>query len=216
MRKQFAVIGLGRFGLSVAKTLSELGHDVLAIDSSELAVQSVVNYVTHAVQIDARDEEALQSVGIRNFEVVIVGMGNDLETSILLTLILKEMGIKFVVAKAMSSLHGKVLAKVGADKVIFPEKDVGVRLAHSLSISNIMDYIELTPEYSLLEIVAPSKFINRSLGELNLRAKYGMSIMAIKRGDSVIVAPGADTYLEEKDLLILVCKNETLAKFPSE
>lgn len=216
MRKQYAVIGLGRFGMSVAKTLSEQGNDVLAIDSSELAVQSVVNYVTHAVQVDAREEETLRSLGIRNFDVVIVAIGNDIEASILITLILKEMGIRFVVCKAMNPLHGKVLEKVGADKVVFPEKDMGIRLARSLITSNVMDYIELTPEYSLLEIITPTKFVDKNLGELNLRAQYGISVMAIKRDNSIIVAPGADTYLEKKDVLILVCKNETVDKLPLE
>lgn len=215
MRKQVAIIGLGRFGASVARTLSELGHDVLAIDSSELAVQEVVNYVTHAVQADAREEEVLRSLGIRNFEIVIVAIGNDIEASILITLMLKEMGIKFVVAKAMNLLHGKVLKKVGADKVIFPEIDMGVRLAHSLITSNIMDYIELTSEDSLFEIITPSLFIDKNLGELNLRAKYGISVMAIKRDDSIFVAPGADTRLEKKDVLILVCNKEALNKLPS-
>ena len=215
MRKQVAIIGLGRFGASVARTLSELGHDVLAIDSSELAVQEVVNYVTHAVQADAREEEVLRSLGIRNFEIVIVAIGNDIEASILITLMLKEMGIKFVVAKAMNLLHGKVLKKVGADKVIFPEIDMGVRLAHSLITSNIMDYIELTSEDSLFEIITPSLFIDKNLGELNLRAKYGISVMAIKRDDSILVAPGADTRLEKKDVLILVCNKEALNKLPS-
>lgn len=216
MRKQYAVIGLGRFGASVAKTLSELGHDVLAIDSSDLAVQGVVNFVTHAVQVDAREEETLRSLGIRNFEVVIVAIGNDIEASILITLMLKEMGIRFVVCKAMTPLHGKVLEKVGADKVVFPEKDMGVRLARSLITSNVMDYIELTSEYSLLEILTPSKFVDKNLGELNLRAHYEISVMAIKRDNAIIVAPGADTHLEKKDVLILVCKNETLDKLPLE
>lgn len=212
MRKQYAVIGLGRFGTSVAKTLSEQGYDVLAIDSSELAVQSVVNYVTHAVQADAREEATLRSLGIRNFDVVIMAIGDDIEASILITLILKEMGIRFVVCKAMNPLHGKVLEKVGGDKIVFPEKEMGVRLARSLITSNVMDYIELTAEYSLLEIITPTKFVDKNLGELNLRAQYGISVMAIKRDDSIIVAPGADTRLEKKDILILVCKNETVDK----
>ncbi len=216
MKKQFAVIGLGRFGASVAKTLNELGNDVLAIDNSEEAVQNVINNVTHAVQADAREEETLYSLGIRNFDNVIVAIGDDIEASILITLMLKEMGIKFIVAKAMNSLHGKVLKKVGADKVVFPEKDMGIRLAHSLSASSILDYIELTNQESIIEVAVPSRFIDRSISELDLSAKYGISIIAIKRGNSVIIAPDGAEKLIKKDILILLCSIERLDKFLSE
>lgn len=216
MKKQFAVIGLGRFGASVAKTLNELGNDVLAIDNSEEAVQNVLNNVTHAVQGDAREEETLYSLGIRNFDTVIVAIGDDIEASILITLMLKEMGIKVIVAKAMNSLHGKVLKKVGADKVVFPEKDMGIRLAHSLSASSILDYIELTNQESIIEVAVPSRFIDRSISELDLSAKYGISIIAIKRGDSVIIAPDAAEKLIKKDILILLCSIERVDKFLSE
>ncbi len=212
MRKQFIVIGLGRFGQSVAKTLSSLGHDVLALDISENLVQSVVNDVTHAVQADAREEETLKALGVRNFDVAVVGIGNDLEANILITLMLKEMGVKYVVTKAQTALHGKVLKKIGADKIIYPEKDMGVRLAHNLVTSNFMDYIELSPDYSIVEIKAPDEFKNKSLGELNLRAKYGISVMTIKKEDSIIVAPGADSLIEESDTLIIITNNEALAK----
>jgi len=215
MRKQYAVIGLGRFGESVAKTLSSLGHDVLGIDTSECKVQAIVNDITHAVQADAREEETLRALGIRNFDVAVVAIGNDLESNIFITVMLKEMGVKYVVTKAQSNLHGKVLDKIGADKIIYPEKDMGVRLAHNLVTSNVMDYIELSPEYGVVEIITPAKFINKSLGELNLRAKYGISVMAIKKkGDLVIVAPGAEATIEENDVLIIVSSNDALAKLP--
>jgi len=215
MRKQYAVIGLGRFGESVAKTLSSLGHDVLGIDTSECKVQAIVNDITHAVQADAREEETLRALGIRNFDVAVVAIGNDLESNIFITVMLKEMGVKYVVTKAQSNLHGKVLNKIGADKIIYPEKDMGVRLAHNLVTSNVMDYIELSPDYGVVEIITPAKFINKSLGELNLRAKYGISVMAIKKkGETVIVAPGADATIEENDVLIIVSSNDALAKLP--
>ncbi|MCR4442301.1 MAG: TrkA family potassium uptake protein [Peptococcaceae bacterium] len=212
MRKQFAVIGLGRFGKSVALTLSELGHDVLAIDNAESNIQEVANSVTHAVQADAREEETLRALGIRNFDVVIVAIGNDIEANILITLMLKEMGVKFVVSKAMNALHGKVLGKIGADKIVFPEKDMGIRLAHNLVTFNVMDYIELAPGYSVLETMTPSRFVGKSLGELNLRARYGISVMAIKKAGTVVIAPGAGAVLEEKDILIVVGENEDLAR----
>ncbi|MFZ5946001.1 MAG: potassium channel family protein [Bacillota bacterium] len=213
MYKQFVVIGLGRFGASVAKTLSALGYEVLGIDISECKVQSLVNDITHAVQADAKEEETLKALGVRNFDVAIVAIGNDIESNILITVMLKEMGLKHVVTKAQNNLHGKVLERIGADKIIYPEKDMGVRVAHNLVTSNVMDYIELSPEYGVIEIISPTSFANKSLGELNLRAKYGISVMAIKkRGENIIVAPGADATIEENDILIIVSRNDALAK----
>lgn len=211
MRKQFVVIGLGRFGTSVATTLSELGHDVLAIDSRESAVQAVVNNVTHAVQADAREEETLKALGIRNFDVAVVAIGDDIQSNILITLILKEMGVKKVVSKAMNHLHGKLLEKIGADTIIYPEKDMGIRVAHNLVSYNVMDFIELTPDYSVMEVNVPAKFLNKTLGELNLRAKYGFSVMAIKKGDEIIVAPGADEKLEQNNIAIIVGKKDAIS-----
>jgi len=215
VRKQFVVIGLGRFGKSVAITISELGHDVLAIDKNESAVHSVMNDVTQAVQADAREEETLRALGVRNLDVAVVAMGDDLEANILITLMLKEMGTPYVVAKAQSSQHGKVLEKIGADKVIYPEQDMGIRLAHNLVTSNVMDYIELSPKFSIFEIVASAQFVNKSLGELDLRAVYGINVIAIKRNeDDIIVAPGANTVIEERDVLVIVGNKKLLAKLP--
>lgn len=214
MRKQFAVIGLGRFGTSVALTLSELGHDVLAIDTNESAVNSVVNHVTHAVEANALDEETLKALGMRNFDVVVVAIGDDIQANTIITLMLKEMGVKKVVSKAMNALHGKLLEKIGADKIVFPEKDMGIRVAHNLVTYNVMDCIELSPGYSILEVITPQVFVNKTLGELNLRAKYKVSVMAIKKEDAIIVAPGADERIEEKNVVIIVGKNEDLAKLP--
>jgi len=214
MKKQFVVIGLGSFGKSVAVTLSSLGYDVLGIDTSECEVQAIANQITHAVQADAREEETLRALGVRNFDVGIVAIGNDIESNILITVMLKELGVNYVVAKAQSNLHGKVLERVGADKIIFPEKDMGIRLAQNLVTSNVMDYIELSPDYGVVEIIAPHSFANKSLGELNLRAKFGISIMAIKKGNKILVAPGADARIDEKDILIIVSKKDALAKLP--
>lgn len=212
--KQFAVIGLGRFGSSVAKTLSSLGYEVLAIDSSEHEVQSIVNDVTHAVQVDALDEDALKALGIRNFDVVIVAIGEDVQANILVTVILKEMGVKKIIAKAKNNMHGKVLEKIGADLVVYPEKDMGIRVAYHLVSPNILDFIELSPEYSIIEIAAPSEFLGKSLGQLNLRAQYGMSVIAIKKKDSIIADPGAESVIEAEDILVFVGKNEAVNKLP--
>lgn len=215
MRKQFVVIGLGRFGTSVAKTLNILGHDVLAMDKNEHAVQVIMHDVTHAVQADARDEETLRALGVRNFDVAVVAIGDDLEANILITLMLKEMGIPYVVTKAQSGLHGKVLEKIGADKVIFPEQDMGIRLANNLIKTNVMDFIELSLDYSIFEIIASAQFVNKTLGELDLRAVYKINVVAIKKGaDQIIIAPGANAVIEQRDVLVVVCNKKALSKLP--
>ncbi|HBP65445.1 MAG TPA: potassium uptake system protein [Desulfosporosinus sp.] len=215
MRKQFVVIGLGRFGTSVAQTLSTLGHDVLAMDKDEHAVQVIMQDVTQAVQADARDEETLRALGVRNFDVAIVAIGDDLEANILITLMLKEMGIPYVVTKAQNALHGKVLEKIGADKIIYPEQDMGFRLANNLVRTNVMDFIELSLDYSIFEIIASSQFVGKNLGELNLRAVYGLNVVAIKQNaDQIVIAPGANAVVKEKDILVVVCNKKALAKLP--
>ena len=215
MRKQFAVIGLGRFGTSVAKTLTALGHEVLALDKNEHAVHDIMNEVTQAVQADAREEETLRALGVRNLDVAVVAIGDDLEANILITVMLKEIGIPYVVAKAQTAQHGKVLEKIGADKIVYPEKDMGIRLANNLIRTNVMDFIELSLDYSIFEIIAPSKFVNKSIGELNLRAVYKINVVAIKRGiDQIVIAPGANAVVEEKDIMVIVCNKKALSKLP--
>jgi trk system potassium uptake protein TrkA len=210
VKKQFVVIGLGRFGTSVALSLSALGHEVLAIDKNADAVQSISDKVTHAVIADCRDEEQLKALGVRNFETAIVAIGDDVQANILIALMLKDMGISYVAAKAQSALHGRVLEKIGVDRIVYPEKDMGYRLAQSLVTSNVLDFIELTPGYSIVEIKAPSKFINKSLAILNLRAKYKVSVLAIKRGTEVVIVPGGDETIIAKDELVILAKNEVL------
>ena len=202
--KQFVVIGLGRFGFSLAKTLYELGHDVLGIDNDEEIVQSVAESITHAVKADATDENALKALGVRNFDVAVVSIGNDIQSSILITLILKEMGIKYVVAKANSELHGRVLKKIGADRIVFPERDMGIRVAHNLTLSNILDYIELSPEYSIIEISALPAWYDKSLRQLNMRTKYGLNVIAIKRNGNIIISPNGDDMILRGDILAVV------------
>ncbi|MGB9813386.1 MAG: potassium channel family protein [Thermovenabulum sp.] len=210
--KQFVVIGLGRFGSSVAKTLYKLGYDVLGIDSNEEIVQSMADSITHAVQADATDENTMKALGIRNFDVGIVSIGNDIQSSILVTLILKDLGLKYVVAKANNELHGKVLYKIGADRVVFPERDMGIRVAHNLVSSNILDYIELSPDFSIVEIEALPEWYNKTLRQLEMRIKHGLNVMAIKRNDDIIVSPGADDVILEKDILVVVGKNKDIEK----
>jgi trk system potassium uptake protein TrkA len=210
--KQFVVIGCGRFGSSVAKTLYTLGHDVLAIDKDEEKIQELSDLVTHAVQADAVDENALRTIGIRNFDVAIVTIGSDIQASIMATLIAKELGVKTVISKAQSDLHAKVLYKIGADRVVFPERDMGVRVAHNLVSSNILDVIELSPDYSIVEIVAVDKWENKTLKELQLPNRYGISVMAIKHGEEINISPHAEDVIKKDDILIVIGGNEDLKK----
>jgi trk system potassium uptake protein TrkA len=212
MKKQFAVIGMGRFGSSVATALYRLGYEVLAIDKHEERIEHVLNRVTHAVQADSTDEEALRAIGIRNFDVVVVAIGQDIQASILTSLILKEMGVKMLVVKAQTDLHGKVLTKIGVDKVIFPERDMGLRLAHNLISPNVVDYIELSEDHSIVEIHVTPPMIGKSLRELDIRAKYGCNVMAIKRKDRMNISPRAEDQIRENDILIVVGSNENLRK----
>jgi len=203
-KKQFIVIGLGRFGTSVAETLYSLGNDVLAVDSDEEVVQNISEKVTHAVQVDANDENSLRALGISNFDVAIISIGSDIQASILATLLVKEMGVKHIIAKANDSLHAKVLYKIGANRVIFPEKDMGVRVAHNLCSSNILDYIELSPDFSIAEIVTPKDWEGRNLKELNLRAAYGINVMAIKRNNEIDVSPSAEEVIRHEDVIVAI------------
>lgn len=210
--KQYVIIGLGRFGISVAKTLYSLGHDVLAVDSDEETIQNISDSVTHAVQADATDENVLRELGIRNFDVAVVTIGADIQASIMVTLLLKELGVKYIIAKANSEIHAKVLYKIGADRVILPERDMGVRVAHNLVSTNVLDYIELSPDYSIVEIAAPKVWLNKTLKELSLRSNYGVNVMAIKKEYDINVAPAADVVIQPDDIVVAIGSAEDLNK----
>lgn len=214
--KQFAVIGCGRFGSSLAKTLYSLGNDVLAIDKDEELVQEISDYVTHAVQADVMDENVMKDLGIRNFDVVIISIGSNLEASIFATLIAKELGVKKVIAKAQNELHGKLLKKIGADKIVFPERDMGVRVAHNLVSTNILDFIELSPDYSIAEIKAIQAWENKTLKELKLSTKFGINILAIKRDNLINVSPNADDKILKGDILVVVGDTVDIEKTENE
>jgi trk system potassium uptake protein TrkA len=211
-KKQYVVIGLGRFGTSVAKTLYALGNDVLAIDSDESIVQEISDSVTHAVQLDATDENALRSIGIRNFDVAVVTIGSNVQSSVMVALLIKELGVKYIIAKAHNELHAKVLYKIGADRVVLPEKDMGIRVAHNLVSSNILDYIELSPDYSIAEIVSPKEWHGKNLRELNMRANYGINVMAIKRENDVNISPTAEDIIEPGDVIVAIGGSDELSK----
>jgi trk system potassium uptake protein TrkA len=214
--QSYAVIGLGRFGSSLAEHLYSMGYDVMAIDEDEERVQENIHIVTHAVQADSTDEQALRELGIRNFDVVVVAIGVDIQASILTTLILKEMGVKKIVVKAQNERHGQVLYKVGADRVVFPERDMGIRVAHNLLSPNVLDFIELAEEYSIAEVAASEKMIGKSLTELDVRANFGVNVMAIKRASSFNIAPAPTDSIEEGDILIVIGHNDDLKRFEEE
>lgn len=216
MNKTFAVIGLGRFGGSVAQTLDSMGYEVLAVDRNPQRVQDMSQIVTHAIEADSTDENALKAMGIRNFDVVVVAIGDDIQSSILTTLILKEMGAKKIVVKAVNELHGKVLYKIGADRVVFPERDMGVRLVHNLISPNILEYVELSKDYSIVEIVAGDFFKEKTLQELDIRARFGCNVMAIKSGEKFNIAPAATDVIHEGDLLIVIGHNDDLKKLQEQ
>jgi trk system potassium uptake protein len=211
--QQYAVIGLGRFGTSIARRLHEAGQEVLGIDVNEERIEDAELYVTHAVLVDSTDEKALIAIGIRNFDCVIVAIGNDMQSSILTVSLLKEMGIKKIIAKALGKRHGKVLDKVGADWIIYPERDMGERVANQLLSPNMLNYIELSKEYNIEEIMIPSKMAEKSLRDLDIRAKYNVSAIAIVREGDIIISPSPDQIIHKRDLLVMIGNRENLSKF---
>ncbi|HHW17652.1 MAG TPA: TrkA family potassium uptake protein [Firmicutes bacterium] len=207
MAKQFAVIGLGRFGGSLARTLARLGAEVLAVDVDEEKVKAIAPVVTQAVQADATDESVLRELGLKNFDVVVVAI-SAFEASLLVTLFLKELGVKRVVVKAASEEHGKILERVGADTIVFPEKDMGERVAYSLVSGSVIDYLELSEDYGVVEIAVAGGLVGRTLRNLNLRNRMGLNVMAIKRNDTVNVYVNPDEPLREGDILVAIGPNE--------
>ncbi len=212
-KKQYVVIGMGRFGYSVATCLAGLGEDVLAVDMDEDRIADIAPHVTHAVQADSTDEKALQALGIGNFDVAIVSIGTNLQASIMVTMLCKELGVKYVLAKAQSDLHAKVLYKTGADKVIFPERDMGFRVAHNLSASNVLDYMEIAGDLRIVEIMATQGWTGKSLIELDFRVRYGVNIIAIKKqNDEMNTAPQGTDVIERSDSLIVVGEKDAIEK----
>lgn len=208
--KQYLVLGLGRFGESLAKSLYKMGHEVLAIDSDAELVDAIAPYVTQAVQIDATDEGALESLGVRNFDAAIVSIGQNMRDSILVCVLLKELGVPYLIAKATDELHAKVLRKVGVDRVIFPERDMGMRLAKSLLMPNVLELMDLSDDYQLAELILPMKWIGNTIIGLDVRRKFGFSILAIHRGGQFIVSPMPDIALEAGDVLLVLGKKDDI------
>ena len=213
MKKEFVVIGLGRFGGSIVNELVELDADVMAIDISPDRVEEFAQIATTAVAADTTDESALRSLGIRNFEHVVVAIGENIQASILTTLILKEIGVNRITVKAQNDYHAKVLKKIGADQVVHPERDMGKRIANNLVSNNILDYLELSDEYSIAEIRANEKLAGFTLIDLDIRAKYGVNIVAIKREAQILVSPQAIEEIQLNDILIVIGSDVDIHKF---
>jgi trk system potassium uptake protein TrkA len=211
MKKNYIVIGMGRFGFSVARTLYEMGHDVLAVDSDEELVEAISPFVTRAVQIDATDENSIRSLGISNMDAAIVAMGDDIKASILIALLCKELGASMVVAKAQDALHGKVLSKMGVDRVVYPEREMGIRVAQSLASTNILECIDLSDDYSIAEIEVLKDWDGRSLKDLDLRKNFGINVMAIKSADGGLnISPLGEDIVKLKDVLVVIGSLEDL------
>lgn len=212
VKKEFVVFGMGRFGFSVAKTLAENGCQVMAVDADQSKIELIADEVTYAVCTDVTDIDAIKTLGISNFDGAVVAIGENLEASVMVTIVAKELGIPYVLAKAQSDLHAKVLKKVGADMVVFPESETGIRIAHNLLSGNFFDAVELSSIYSMLDYTAPEEWIGRSLRELNLRATKKINVIGIKRNGKLEITPEADMPILKDDVLVIIGKNNALSK----
>lgn len=208
--KQYLVLGLGRFGSSLAKKLCELGQEVLAIDSDAELVNAIAPHVTQAMQLDATDEALLSGLGVQNFDAAIVSIGQNTRDSILVCVLLKEMGVPCLIAKANDDLHAKVLRKIGVDRVVFPERDMGARLARSILTPNVLELMDLSDDYQIVEIRVPQPWVGNTLLGVNVRRRYGLNVLAIHRSDRFLVSPAADLRFEENDTLLVMGKKDDL------
>jgi trk system potassium uptake protein TrkA len=217
-RRSFAVIGLGRFGAAMATTLREIGQDVIGIDSSEERVSEMADLLSQAVTLDATDERALRAVGIQDVDVAVISIGENIESSLLVVMQVKDLGVKTIIAKAVTPLHGRILQRLGVTRVVYPEREMAIRIAHSLVVPNVLDYIELSRDFSIVELPAPRDFIGKTLKQLELRPRYGLTLIAIKRrtstGDGEItnVAPAADDTILDGDVLSVIGDNDRLSQ----
>ena len=218
MKRTFAVIGLGRFGSAMATTLTELGHEVIGIDTDEERVARIGDFVAQAIQLDATDEKALRASGIADVDVAIISIGEKIDSSLLVVMLVKELEISTIIAKATTALHGRILEKLGVSRVIFPERDMAIRVAHSLVVPNVLDYIELSRYFSIVEVPAPAAFVGKTLRELALRTTHGLTLITVKRAarpgqdETTIVAPLAEERIEAGDVLSLLGPNERLSQ----
>jgi trk system potassium uptake protein TrkA len=210
MKHSVIVIGLGRFGSAAARELMALGHEVLAIDDSEAKVNEIATEVTHAVELDASDEQALRDVGAADFEHAIVAISSNTEASIFATMALKNLGVRNVIAKAATPLHGKILERVGASRVVYPEREMGARVGHSFSIPHVLDYIDVAPRFGIVKVQPPAAFVGKTLREIDIPGQLSLTPIALRRGNNVTVNPHRDERITADDELILIGLDEKL------
>jgi trk system potassium uptake protein TrkA len=215
-KRTFAVIGLGRFGSATATTLAQLGHEVIGIDGNDERVNALADQIAHTVRLDATDERALRAAGIQDVDVAVVSIGENLEASLLVVTLVKELGIPDIVAKAVTPLHGRILEKLGVSRVVFPEREMAIRVAHSLVMPNVLDYIELSGDFSIVEVPAPADFAGRTLRDIGLRARLGLTIIAIRRAGltqaaPTTVSPGPEDVVREGEVQARLGSNDRLA-----
>lgn len=213
MRKQYAVFGLGSFGESVAVTLQELGCEVVVVDNHMERIENISPYVSYAVQADIEDPEVIRSLGARNLDGVVVAVADDMEASIMATLVSKEIGVPYVLAKAKNDLHAKVLKKIGADSIIFPEKEIGQSVARNLVSGEFVDWISLSPDYSITEIAVPEKWIGKSLSEIDVRRTKDVNVVGVRIGEKIQATIDPEEPLQKEMMLIMIGSNEALEKF---
>jgi trk system potassium uptake protein TrkA len=218
MKKQVAIIGLGRFGVGLANTLLGMGYDVLALDVDEERVQAVASQISRAIHADATDEAVLRGLGIDKFDVAIVSMGSDIEHSVLTTILLRKLGVPLIVARADNELHGTILDKIGADKVIYPEREMGTRVAHGLTLTSVLDYMSIAPSYGVAKIDPPNTFVGRTLSELGLgpEGKWEVAVLLLQREREVIVCPDQMEVIKPDDVLIVSGNDSRLEQLLTE
>ncbi len=210
--KQYLVLGLGRFGTSLAESLCKLGHEVIAIDNNADLVDDIAPSVTQAIQMDATDEVLLSALGIKNFDAAIVSIGQSMRESIMVCMLLKEMGVGYLIAKANDEIHAKVLRKIGVDRVVFPERDMGSRLARAIITPNALDLMDLSDDHQIMETRLPRKWVGNTIIGINVRRKYGISILAIHRDERFLVSPAPDMHFEAGDTLLVLGKKTDIEK----
>ena len=213
--KSFAVIGLGQFGMTVAETLAEMNYDVLAVDDKEENIQEIAEKVTYEVKADVREPGVLQSLGVQNVDVAVIAVSENIEASIVSTMQAKDLGVPFVIAKATNQLHGRILGKIGADKVIYPEQAMGLRVAKNLVTSGFVDVFELSSEFSIAEFKIPKSWVGKSLAELKIREKYHVNVIGIRQGDAINMDLKPDELLPENCFVLAVGKNKDLNAEPA-
>ena len=216
VKKEFVVLGLGIFGKSVATTLAESGCEILVVDLNEDKINEIADKVTYAVKADATDADTLKTLGISNFDGAIIAMGESFESSVMATILVKELGIPYVLAKANSELHARILKRVGADMVVFPEKETGIKIANNLMSDNFFDAIELSSTFSMMDIEVLDEWIGKSLKDLKLRSSFKINVIGIKKKENLNINPAADDALEKGDVLVIIGSNETLNKLANK